>query len=115
MIKSSWPIFQCRYSGGGGGLRGLGSDLGMKILSVEAVLADCGQPQIVQCLGQIAQDAPSWSQDGAKMRQVGALDRHPRATCGAILAMLKGFGGNLYKNGRIVKRNNSIVLYILGS
>ena len=61
----------------------LGSDLGMKIL-LKAVLADSGQPRIVQNLSQITQDGaklePRWHQDGSSW----ALDGHLEATWGAI-------------------------------
>ena len=51
----------------GGGLGGLGSDLGMKIL-LEAALANCGQPRIS---AKYSKMAPSWGQDGVKMDHVG--------------------------------------------
>ena len=58
---------------------GLGSDLGMKIL-LEAALADFGQPQIAQNLGQMVQDGPKleprWRQDGPSWTR----DGRPEAT-----------------------------------
>ena len=91
----------------GGGLGGLGSDLGTKI-ALEAVLADFGQARGGQNGGKMAELGakmePRWRQDDPRWGLAGHLE----ATWGVILAILGGLGSDLCKKGRSIKMNTTM-------